>query len=324
MLSKQHFPLVKSVVSTMFLLAYMDSCYASCGSAFCVLNTSWDIQDPVNQVGRARLDLRFEFIDQDHLRSGNSNISAAEDTGDTTEIKTINRNFVATLDYSFTPQVGVSASLPIVSRYHSHIADPSGAAQVETWNFSKVSDARITGRYQFEGTPDSVANYGLQLGVKLPTGDDHITNAEGIVAERALQPGTGSTDVIIGGYFSNRPHSAAMTWFAQGNYQRAMATRDGYRPGDQLSATGGLRYPFSESVSGLFQLNLLLKQKDSGPNAESELSGGKFLFASPGLSYGVTRDTQIYGFVQLPVYRYVNGIQLSANWSAIGGVSMRF
>lgn len=31
-----------------------------------------------------------------------------------------------------------------------------------------------------------------------------------------------------------------------------------------------------------------------------------------------------YAFVSVPVYRYVNGVQLTANWSAAGGLSVQF
>ena len=45
---------------------------------------------------------------------------------------------------------------------------------------------------------------------------------------------------------------------------------------------------------------------------------------SPGVSYSLSRGTQIYGFVQLPLYQHVNGVQLTANWSAAAGVHWRF
>ena len=32
----------------------------------------------------------------------------------------------------------------------------------------------------------------------------------------------------------------------------------------------------------------------------------------------------VYGFLQLPLYQYVNGVQLTADWSIVAGVSARF
>jgi hypothetical protein len=66
------------------------------------------------------------------------------------------------------------------------------------------------------------------------------------------------------------------------------------------------------------------KSRDSGAEAEPELSGSTNVFVSPGLSWSASRDLELYGFVQLPVYRYVNGVQLSANRAYVIGASMRF
>jgi hypothetical protein len=74
----------------------------------------------------------------------------------------------------------------------------------------------------------------------------------------------------------------------------------------------------------MIQLNALYKDRDEGSEAEPEDSGGKFLFASPGLSYVIARNLQLYGFVQLPLYQYVNGVQLTADWAAVVGISSRF
>jgi len=38
---------------------------------------------------------------------------------------------------------------------------------------------------------------------------------------------------------------------------------------------------------------------------------------------GVGQHLQAYGFVQLPLYQYVNGTQLTADWSVVAGLSWR-
>ncbi|MGE5466016.1 MAG: hypothetical protein ACM3Y9_01200 [Ignavibacteria bacterium] len=299
------------------------SAAASCGSAFCVLNTQWDTQGMTTDAGHMSVDLRYEFIRQDQLRRGDRNISAAEDGSDTTELDTVNRNFVASFDYGIDEHWGVMASLPAVKRAHSHIADPTGSATFESWDFARGGDARILGRYQFAGAAPT-GRIGFQFGLKLPTGSWRVANAEGVVAERALQPGTGSTDLVFGGYYSFRPQYRDLGWFTQALYQRAIATRDGFRPGDQLSLTLGANYPVSDAVTLLFQLNGLIKRRDTGPNAEPDLSGGRFLYASPGVSIALGRNLQAYAFLQAPLLRDVNGVQLVARQAAVAGLSMRF
>ena len=312
-----------SLVGAFVASLSLGSAHASCGSAFCALDTNWATQGVASDPGSVRLDLRYEFVDQKHLRSGSRRIPASEDTGDATELRTINRNLLTTLDYAFSSNWTISASVPVVDRSHSHINDPTGDAVLESWNFAKAGDARVLGYYRFDNR-DPMLNYGLVMGLKLPTGDFQVRNGDGEIAERALQPGSGSTDLVAGGFYSAPGWHPDSSWFAQGLVQQPLATKDGFKPGTQYQLNLGYRYPLNDSLQALAQINTLIKTRDTGVNAEPELSGSKSVFLSPGLSYSLTHDLQLYGFLQLPVYRYVNGTQLSADWSLIAGMTMRF
>lgn len=295
--------------------------FASCGSASCSVNTSWDVQGAFAEPG-AKLDLRYEYIRQDQLRSGTDKTTVG--AGDATETRTVNRNLVATLDYDINLDWGVALTLPWVSRSHSHIPN-SDPTTVESWNFSELGDARIVGRYLLPTDASRHRLFGIKFGAKLPTGKTDVVNANGTLAERALQPGTGSTDLLLGAYmYQALPGSSVGGWFMQALWQRPVETFNGYRPGDQLSADAGLRYLFSEKLSGLLQLNLLHKDRDTGVNAEPDLSGGNYANLSPGLSYAVAKDFQVYGFLQKPLYQNVRGTQLTADWSAVMGMNHRF
>ncbi len=308
-----------SVVS----LALANVSQASCGSSFCSLETSLDSQGVLTEPGQFGLDLRFEFVKQDALRAGTKSISQAEDTGDATELKTFNRNLIATLTYAFTPQWSLAASLPYVSRAHSHIEDPTGAAEHESWSFTKLGDARISGNYHFDRPHDAPDNFGMQFGVKLPSGDYKSENADGVVAERSLQPGTGTTDLIVGGHYTYKPAFKQLTYFVNAQIQHALAKRDDYRAGDQLSLSGGIAYAYADNAAAMFQLNGLSKGRDAGAHAEPDVSGGRFIFASPGVRFALGKDTQVYGFAQVPIYRNVNGIQLTADWTFVAGMTLR-
>ncbi len=297
---------------------------ASCGAAFCALNTMWSTQGVPADAGTARLDMRYEYVNQNQLLRGRHRISQAEDDSDTTERRTVNENLVTTLDYAFSRNWAVSASVPIVHRVHSHVADPMGAATEESWRFTKVADARVLGLYRFDNEKNPLVSYGLTFGVKLPTGDHRVRNSDGALAERALQPGSGSTDLVLGGFFSGAALTMDSSWWVQALVQQAVQTKDNFKPGNQYQLNLGYRHPFDSSFRGLLQLNTLVKGRDSGEEAEPELSGSKTVFLSPGLSYSITRDAELYGFFQLPIYRYVNGIQLSASSALVFGITTRF
>ncbi len=160
------------------------------------------------------------------------------------------------------------------------------------------------------------------LGFKLPTGPYRVTNVEGVLAERSLQPGTGSIDLVTGA-FVTRPARKGALWFAQATFQAAVATKDGFRPGNQFSVTRGYRYPLNLHVTAILQLNAMVRTRDGGANAEPDVTGGQSVFASPGLSWSLSPLTEVYGFVQLPVYRHTHGAQLTFDWALVAGVTRR-
>src|SRR5262249_43494778 len=151
---------------------------------------------------------------------------------------------------------------------------------------------------------------GLYFGLKLPTGSTRVTNAEGDRAERTLQPGTGTTDALIGAYYSQLLPAKDLTWFAQGLLQVPLNQNQGYQPGKRLFFDAGLRYEASESVSLLLQMNVVFRGRDSGEAADRADSGGRSVFLSPGMSVALGKDVRVYGFLQAPLYQYVNGVQL--------------
>ena len=107
-------------------------------------------------------------------------------------------------------------------------------------------------------------------------------------------------------------------------FQAAVTVRDQYRPGNQWTVTGGYRHPVTPHLAAALQLNATARQRDTGVQAESDVTGGSFVFVSPGLSWGVSPVTELYAFVQAPVYRNVRGAQLTFDWAAVAGVSHRF
>jgi hypothetical protein len=298
---------------------------ASCGSAFCMVNTSWNVQGVWTEPG-ARFDLRFEYIDQDQPRAGSDKVAVGQIPRHHDEVRTINRNWLATYDYTFDDKWGVAATLPLIDRDHSHIHNHHGQKLVEQWSFARMGDLRVVGRRQWQSESReslSLDFFGLNFGLKLPTGDTDVRNTDGDLAERTLQPGTGTTDLLLGAYYT-RVLGSGSSWFADLLVQQPLNSHDNFEPGLRTGIDLGFRYGIGDRLTLMIQLNALYKDRDKGSDAEPDDSGGKFLFASPGVSYVLAKNLQLYGFVQLPLYQYVNGVQLTADWAAVIGISVRF
>lgn len=293
--------------------------HASCSATFCSVNTQGETQGVWTEPG-LRLNLRYEYIDQDQLRSGAKKVEPAGIPGTEDELRTLNRNLQVGMDYAFSPAWAASVQVPVVQRDHRHVHNDA-PPEYEIWNLASLGDFRVSGRYQTALSSDDTM--GVQFGLKLPTGKFDETNDLGLRAERSLQPGSGTTDALLGVYSYHRLAGATTTLFVQGLWQRPLNERDDYRPGQQLSLDAGLRYTLTHNLNAQLQLNILWKDRDQGFNAEPHDSGGHSVFLSPGASYALTAGVQLYGFVQLPLYQYVNGTQLTADWSAVAGISWR-
>lgn len=303
----------------------IENAQASCGASFCTINTSWNMQGAAIEPGW-RLDLRAEYIDQDQPMAGSDEKSVGQIRRHHDEVKTRNRNLLATLDYAFNDQWSISATAPLVDRKHFHIHNHRGAKLPERWEFTRLGDMRVLGRYQMRSEDQektSLSFYGLNAGVKLPTGQIHVDNSAGDRAERSLQPGSGTTDLLLGAYYS-RLMGTSSAWTLQALWQEPMNSREQYKPGGRLSLDAGYRYEVASRLGLMLQLNYLSVERDSGANAERADSGGKYVYLSPGVSFDVTPRAQLYLFVQQPLYQYVNGVQLTADWTAASGVSVRF
>ncbi len=296
--------------------------WASCGSAFCTVNTNLLPQIPLTEPG-TRLDARFEYIDQNQPRHGNRNVSVGEIPRHHDEVETINRNLFLTLAHNFDETWGFTAVLPLINRDHEHIHNHHGETLLESWNFTQPGDLRLVGRYQRQGNHQANV-YGLLGGLTLPSGSISVANGEGVTAERSLQPGTGTTQGVVGGFWNDTLPIPDSGWFAQVLAQAPFYKRDGFRPGYTVGFDLGYNYQPLPELALVLQLNTVRKGRDTGSEAESEDSGGWAVSLSPGVSYSVFTKTDLYGFVQVPLYRYVNGVQLTANWSVVVGVSTRF
>ncbi|MCX7176552.1 MAG: hypothetical protein NT159_22045 [Proteobacteria bacterium] len=300
---------------------FSNTAAASCGAAFCAINTSAEAHGEWAQSG-TRADLRFEFIRLDQLRSGSAKTGLSGQPNTHDEVSTLNRNLVLTLDHSLDEHWGIGFQMPYLGRNHGHLFnDPVDGPVPENWRMTGWGDTRAVVRFQpAVGAPEMVE--GIKFGVKLPTGSTQLKNAEGERAERMLQPGSGTTDLIIGAYA--RGEFGGNGWFGAATLQRALQPHEDFRPGRQLMLDAGISTSLGHAVSAQFQLNALLRGRDSGLQAEPEHSGSRSLFLSPGLSAMLNRQASVYGFVQLPLYQNMNGTQLTSKWAAVVGYSRTF
>jgi hypothetical protein len=277
-----------------------------------------------------RLSLEYDYIHQDELRSGTHTISGVPD-GSELERETLNRYLTAGVGYSPNPAWNFNALVPYVERTHSTYGtfdSTQPLPPLSTSRSSSLGDIRFIGSYQgFLPTH----NLGVQLGIKLPSG--HYGTAvnftggpnAGTPLDASLQPGTGSTDVIVGAYYY-QAISQNFDAFANGQFQSAVKHHldepgDDYRPGNSTTLSFGVRYERSSQWVPQLQLNLLHKSRDQGVLADIQSTAGNVAYISPGLTARVIGTLHVFGFMQFPVYSNLYGYQLFPHWTASVGAS---
>jgi len=295
-----------------------------------------------------RVNLEYTYIDQDQLRIGTRSATAAEVVdhpsnpalgGGEIEKQTINRYATFGLNYRPSADWNVNLLVPYVVRSHTTYGTqlqpytPADTApdQLSGARVSNLGDVKLFGNYQ-GFLPGH--NLGLQLGVKLPTGqygtavDFYNGPNRGTPLDASLQAGTGSTDLIVGAYYY-RAVSENFDVFMNGQFQAAVAHKqnqagDDFRPGNSATFGIGLRYEASPRWIPQVQLNLYHKSRDQGALADTADTVGTVAYVSPGLTVQVAGKLHLYGVLQVPVYSNLDGYQLFPHWTATAGVSYAF
>jgi hypothetical protein len=339
----------------LFLVAGFPRVAHACATCGCTLST--DAATGYSTASGWRLNVDYTFIDQDQLRHDSSKASPQKVVnqpsdpslgGGEIEKQTINRYINVGATYRFNVDWGLTFVVPYVIRDHDTYGTqlapytPSETAPDEVSNahVAGLGDVKLIGSYQ-GFLP--MHNLGIQFGIKLPTGhyggetDDgdlvgHPTTFRsgpglGQSLDSSLQAGTGSTDLIIGGYYY-QPISQNFDMFVNGQFQAAVSERmdqpgADFRPGNLVSASFGLRYEAHANWVPQLQINVIRRSVDQGAFADRPDTAGTVAYVSPGISASLTRNIQFYAFVQVPAYSHLQGYQLFPHWTSTVGLSMK-
>jgi len=311
----------------------------ACASCGCSINSDWGAQG-VSAMPGWSLDVRYDYLNQNHLRSGTKSISATDaavatntSTGDPAEVEQFTKNHYlnATADYSNGSSWGVSLTVPFTKRTHSTLGaggdgvtfDPANGAY--TSSATGLGDVKVVGRYfGFSADP----NFGFQLGLKLPTGKKNQVGDDGVTdVDPGLQLGTGTTDLIVGAYQFGEL-AADWGYFTQATFQAALnhstMAAGSYKPGNNVNVSLGARYKGLASFVPTVQINARYAKVDSGDAADTYATGGKLVYLTLGGIVPVSETFSPYANVQLPIYQNVNGIQLTPKYTVSLGARFAF
>ena len=312
--------------------------FAACGASFCTLTTTPEAA--YERTGQIRLDFSYEYIDLgtpyagkhhgdglQHARLPDGDIETVH-----RELGTVGHRLGLRATAGIADRLTMELYVPYLDRSHKHFAFEEGSEAFGKFDFSGIGDVTVTGRYSLLA-PQNPHRPALVIGVgvKTPTGSATkrgkvFDGGEAIsaVAERSIQPGSGSWDPIFSAYYLQRVQQ--ISTFANGTI-RLPTGHDGYEFGTETLINLGASYPVLPGIETIVQFNFRMSGRDDSEE-ETELfnqnTGGEYVFISPGLRMTVAKDLSMYAFAQFPIYRNVNGGQLTADWSISAGASYAF
>ena len=285
------------LLAGMLAPSVVHACACGCG----VFDVATSSMFPQGEGGMAFL--QYDYQNQNQNWSGWSK-APDSDTGD----KKIETEFMtAGAQYMFNSSLGAQFELPYDFRYFKG-TDENG--NISSHNWSQVGDLRLEGIYTGFFADLSA---GVTFGLKLPTGD---FNVDPNLVDRDTQIGTGSTDVLLGGFYrGNSTQDEKWDWFAQAELDVPTLIQDQYRPGVELDSAAGIDYKGLSlgrvRISPVAQAIVSYRSSDSGDAANPSNSGYERLLLSPGVEFHI-HPVKFYADVEIPVLQHFNGDQLAA------------
>ena len=311
------------------------SVLATCGSANCFLVTG--TQEGVGASGILTVDLSYRYIPQTRRLSGTRDVSEVLtpkiDFENRTiepdhhrEIGTQNTLVEVDLAYGLTPRLTLAGSLPIINqRDHEHWDDVGTIDEHFTRDdgSSGFGDVRVGARYAFLVRTKDILVGGLAL--KVPTGAYRLLDSEGAINEPTIQPGTGSTDSIASLHYAHQIAPMRFEYFLAGAYRMNGKNSLEYRFGDETLINAGLSHKVGDRLTWSIQMNARRTERDRYLSQEIPSTGARFINLTPGLRLDAAAGgLTLYAFVQVPVYQYVNEVNLAPRTGLLLGISKAF
>lgn len=269
--------------------------------------------------GVLSLGLNYDYNNLNTLNAGSNEL-------DDDSRKRITNSILLSSAYAFTDRFSIETLFSWVNQTRN-------ITQFGNDNFTEttgVGDAVLLVKYAI---PDvlgakTVVNFGV--GTKAPLGKSDITTNQGILLTADLQPGSGAWDGLSWlsiskglGFRPSATFSGSFTFRLTGKNKDYLNNTSTYEFGDVLQANIGYTDQFL-IFNTVVNPGLILKYRKAFADRINELdlpnTGGEWVFLRPELAVKITPDMGLALRLEIPVYNYVEGTQLTPTLRFSGGL----
>ena len=189
-----------------------------------------------------------------------------------------------------------------------------------------LGDLKLIGRYSLlSQRKKDPLNLAVGLGLKIPTGKTDRENSDGDCLPGYLQPGSGSWDPIfeVGAHkvFGRSMISSHLMY--QLSTEGKLGEQKFEKP-DVFSYNAAYIYALTKVLDAQIELNGKVKGKAKLEGISQDNTGGHMVHLTPGLHIKFYRGMHFGASISLPVYRNLNGTQLSEEYSVLTKLAITF
>jgi len=189
------------------------------------------------------------------------------------------------------------------------------SAGTETIEASGIGDLSLTLRYSL--LPVKLVNESqliFSFGGRFPIGAfNEQTN--GVVIPVSLQPSSGALKINSGLFYSHKKKDARFGWSSFAFFEWSNKIEEDfltYKYGNFYMLEVSGFYSRQPGFVASLATRLELRQRDARENdTKIESTGGAVVFLKPQVQVSIHKTWAVLGLVDVPVYKYVNGYQLT-------------
>jgi len=297
---------------------------------FCLLSQGISPLDTMKGTG-IKISERYTVLDQVYQGTSEKANPGAKETHWTTEL---------TGFYGITPEFMVLAVVPYKSGKTSGEADltmvPPMLDTAMAGDASGLGDVALLGRYTFlkSETPETTTVMAGVAGIKFSTGKTNAKTSDGMsYLDSHMQPGTGSTDYLLGLSYSHSLERLSFSANLLGTITtegKFGTTKHEFGNALNYDASGKYRIapeafsPMKPQLFAALGINGEARQREKEDGVAVPDSGGNAVYLSPGLQLVLAPHWIAEVSYQHAIYHKLNGTQLGETYKAITGVTYLF
>ncbi|MFA3782014.1 hypothetical protein ABRY23_02990 [Melioribacteraceae bacterium 4301-Me] len=231
----------------------------------------------------------------------------------------LTRSLLLEISYGFSKKISVSLLSSFINQNRTINFSQQSTQQISV---NGIGDWLLLLKYNIKNS-DIIdqSDIAIGFGLKLPTGKSNILD-KGILLPADMQPGSGSFDYLIWGYYSKGfiPYLplnviANVSYKINTTHKRFANSKLGYKFGNETIITAGIGYRTDTFLDFSLFFRLRNTNNDVFDDEKIPNTGGTWFYLIPGLNFKISENLTSRVTSQLPIYRNLIGTQLTTTYT---------